>query len=262
MINNVKIIDGVYFIMTDNLRIHIIPVGYDTTRATEPLLSKKADKVYFIRHKEDEESTYYNFIISKIQDKGIEIHQEFVDIWDLFECIQKFREIISQGKGNHFYINLSTGSKITAIAGMLTSMLIQDVEPYYVHIKYAPQKTKEPIMEDVIKSSSKLPVFGINEPPKEHLVVLGLLSEHKDMKKARLIEDLENQGIIEQKDMEKQSFSEHAKHSQLRTILDPMERTWKFIEIEGKGKKSRVKITRQGGFALKMFDEAKISRNM
>ena len=225
------------------------------------MLSKKADKVYFIRHKEDEESTYYNFIISKIQDKGIEMYQEFVDIWDLFECIQKFREIISQNSGNHFYINLSTGSKITAIAGMLTSMPIPDVEPYYVHIKYAPQKTKEPIKEDVIKSSSELPVFGINQPPKEHLAALGLLSEHKDMKKARLIEELENQGIIEQKDMEKQYFSEHAKHSQLRTILDPMERTWKFIEIEGKGKKSRVRITRQGGFALKMFDEARTPHN-
>ena len=54
--------------MTDNLRIHIIPVGYDTTRATEkPLLSKKADRVYFIRHKEDKESVYYNFITSKDQ---------------------------------------------------------------------------------------------------------------------------------------------------------------------------------------------------
>ena len=247
--------------MTDNLRIHIVPVGYDTTRATEPLLSKKADKVYFIRHREDKESDYYDFIISKIKGKGIEVHQEFVDIWNLFECIQKFKEIISHGKGNHFYVNLSTGSKITAIAGMLTSMLVPNVEPYYVHIKYAPQKTKERVREDVIKSSSELPVFGINQPPKEHLAVLGLLSEYKEMKKSRLIEELENQKIIEQKDMEKQSFSEHAKHSQLRTILDPMERTWKFIEIEGKGKRSRVRMTAQGDFARKMFDESKLSQN-
>ena len=247
--------------MTDNLRIHIIPVGYDTTRATEPLLSKKADRVYFIRHKEDKESVYYNFITSKIKDNGIEIHQEFVDIWDLFECIQKFREIISQCRGNHFYINLSTGSKITAIAGMLTSMLMPDVEPYYVHIKYASQKSKEPIKEDVIKASSELPVFGINQPPKEHLVVLGLLSEHEEMKKSKLIEELENQNIIVQKDMEKQSFSEHAKHSQLRTILDPMERIWKFIEIDGKGKRSRVKMTAQGSFALKMFGESELFQN-
>ena len=61
--------------------------------------------------------------------------------------------------------------------------------------------------------------------------------------------------------MEKQSFSEHAKHSQLRTILDPMERTWKFIEIEGKGKRSRVKMTAQGSFALKMFGESELFQN-
>ena len=71
--------------------------------------------------------------------------------------------------------------------------------------------------------------------------------------------------------MEKQSFSEHAKHSQLRTILDPMDDKnashtgpdgrWKFIEIDGKGKRSRVKMTAQGSFALKMFGESELSQN-
>ena len=239
--------------MTDNLRIHIVPIGYDTTRVTEPLVSKKADRAYFIRNRGDAESSYYEYIRKELDGKGIEIREEFVDIWDLFECIQKFKEIISRDQGNHFYVNVSTGSKITAMAGMLTSMLTSGVEPYYVHIVYSPQKIKKEIKVDKVKESSGLPVFGINQPPEEYLAVLGLLDEREGMKKSRLIESLEEQKIIEQRDVSKTEFSEHAKHSQLRAMLDPMERTWKFIEVDGKGKKSRVRRTPQGSFALKMF---------
>ncbi len=244
--------------MTDNLRIHIVPIGYDTTRVTEPLISKKADRAYFIRHSGDEESSYYDYIKRELDGKGIEIREEFVDIWNLFECIQKFKEIVSRDHGNHFYVNVSTGSKITAMAGMLTSMLTSDVEPYYVHIVYSPQKIKKEIKGDTVKKSSELPVFGINQPPEEYLAVLGLLDEQEGMKKSRLIESLEEQRIIEQRDTSKTEFSEHAKHSQLRAMLDPMERVWKFVKIEGKGKKSRVRRTPQGSFALEMFGKTNV----
>ena len=257
-LNNIKIVNILCLIIAKNLRIHIVPVGYDSTRVTEPLLSKKADKVYFIRHVGDKGySRYYDFITSELHDTGIEIHEEFVDIWDLFQCIRKFKEIVNSEKDNHFYVNVSTGSKITAIAGMLTSMLMPHVEPYYVHIEYSSQKIQKKIKKDVVKESNELPVFEINQPPNEYLVTLSLLSKYDYMKKSKLIEELEEKNIIKQKDMNKSFFSEHAKHSQLRAILDPMERNWDFINIEGKGKKSRVKITSQGNFALKIFDESK-----
>lgn len=244
--------------MTDNLRIHIVPIGYDTTRVTEPLISKKADRAYFIRHRGDEESSYYDYIKRELDGKGIEIREEFVDIWNLFECIQKFKEIVRRDRGNHFYVNVSTGSKITAMAGMLTSMLTSDVEPYYVHIVYSPQKIKKEIKGDTVRESSELPVFGINQPPEEYLAVLELLDEQEGMKKSRLIGSLEERRIIEQRDTSKTEFSEHAKHSQLRAMLDPMERVWKFVKIEGKGKKSRVRRTPQGSFALEMFGKTNV----
>ena len=241
--------------MTKNLRIHIVPVGYDTTRITEPLLSKKADKVYFLRHENDTKSSYFDFISSKLEGTGIDIQEKFVNIWDLFQCIGKFKEIVNSEKDNHFYINVSSGSKITAIAGMLTSMLMPNVEPYYVHIEYPSPGIKK-IKEDTIKESVELPVFEINQPPNDFLITLRLLSQHDFMKKSQLIEELENANIIKQKDLDKPFFSEHAKHSQLRALLDPMERTWDFIKIDGKGKRSKVRITSQGNFALKIFSQS------
>lgn len=240
--------------MTENLRIHIVPVGYDTTRITKPLLDKRADKVYFIRHIGDKKSSYFDFIKTKLDGSGIDIEEEFVDIWDLFQCIGKYKEIVNSEKDNHIYVNVSSGSKITAIAGMLTSMLMPKVEPYYVHIEYS-SVTPKKIKEDVVKKSVELPVFEINQPPKEYLTTLRLLSKNGSMKKSQLIEELEIAEIVKQKDLGKPFFSEHAKHSQLRAILDPMEHIWDFIRIDGKGKRSRVKITPQGTFALNMFED-------
>ncbi len=235
-----------------------MPVGYDTTRVTEPLISRKADRVYFIRHEGDKGySRYFEFIKEELADrKDLEIHEEFVHIWDLFECLKKFKEIVRKEKNNHVYVNVSTGSKITAIAGMLTSMLMPNVEPYYVHIEYPSQKTQKKIKKDTVKESNELPVFEINQPQKEFLSVLDILSEHGDMRKSKLIEELENKKIIKQRDKQKPFFTDHAKHSQLRAILDPMERNWDFIEIVGKGKRSKVKITSQGIFALRMFNDS------
>ena len=68
--------------MTEHLRIHIVPVGYDSTRITEPIISQKADRVYFVRHEGDKEhSQYFQFIKKELaKKKDLEIHEEFVNI--------------------------------------------------------------------------------------------------------------------------------------------------------------------------------------
>ena len=242
--------------MVDYLRVHIVPVGHDSTRITEPLVRRKADKVYFIRHVDDEKSSYYDFITEELKNKGIEIHEKFVDIWDLFKCIEKFKEIVNLEKDNHVYVNVSTGSKISAIAGMLTSMLLENVEPYYVHIEYPPQATTK-VKKQVVEKDDELPVFGINQPQKTFLTVLNILSKRDDkMKKSELIEKLVKNGVIKQKDTTKNVFTVHAKHSQLRAILDPMERNWDFVKIKGRGRSSKVEITSQGNFALRIFSNS------
>jgi hypothetical protein len=43
--------------------------------------------------------------------------------WDLFDCLQTYKKIIKEeeekgGKNTHIYINVSTGSKISSVAGL------------------------------------------------------------------------------------------------------------------------------------------------
>lgn len=76
-------------------------------------------------------------------------------------------------------------------------------------------------------------------------------SEYRTL--ARLIEKLEALGIIRLKDENRSVLTEAAKHSQLRTILSPLETEWKYIRIEASGRRSEVIITEQGETALRIF---------
>src|SRR5579864_6987817 len=147
--------------MSGNLRIHIVPVGFEFLRVTEPLIRMQADKVYLVTYQEDDNATkFFAKIKKELSQKyrHIKVEEVFIDIWDLYECIQKFREIILLEKGNHVYINVSTGTKITAIAGMLSCML-WDAVPYYAPVRYPSSQEIEMPTEQVLDPES-LPVYG------------------------------------------------------------------------------------------------------
>lgn len=243
--------------MTACLRVHIVPIGFDSTRVTESLIQKKADKVYFLRFTGDgDESPYYDFIKTELQEKysTIEINEEFIDIWNLFECIETFRKIIlnEHDMGNNVFVNVATGSKITAIAGMLSCML-WDAIPYYAHIEYPTQK-KLKIQKPLITKFDDLPAYAINKPKKNELQILNILENNSStIRKSDLIEELVNLKIIIQKERPEKELKIHAKYSQLHALLNPMEKEWKFINIEHVGKRSQITTTEQGKQALKIF---------
>ncbi len=66
-----------------------------------------------------------------------------MDIWNLFDCLQTYKKIINEeeekgGKSAHIYINVSTGSKVSSIAGTLACMIWKGT-PYYAHIYSGPE---------------------------------------------------------------------------------------------------------------------------
>ena len=240
--------------MPADLRIHIAPVGFEFRRVTEPLIDMRADKVYLVRYREtDIAAGFYAKISGELRSrfKHIQIENVNVDIWDLYECIEEFRRIILDEKGNRVYINVSTGTKITAIAGMLSCMM-WNAHPYYAPVSY----TKEPETDktELVRTPKDLPVYGINKPNPEFMLILQLLRE-KDgpMRKSLLIEKLEEVGIINETDNLGKPFSSPAKHSRLRSLLDPMERDWNLISVKAHGRISEVSIEPQGERALRIF---------
>lgn len=241
--------------MSLNLRIHIVPVGYEFRRVTEPLIDMQADKVYLITHAEDDHvANFFSKIKEELANKYSHIHvcEVFLDVWDLYACIEKFREIISKEKGNHIHVNVSTGTKITAIAGMLSCMMWK-AQPYYAPVSYQ-DRTIIDLPTEQVEKVTIFPTYGIKKPKPVYMQILNLLQQHGDiMRKSKLIEKLEDAHVIREVGDSGKMLTGSAKHSQLRSLLDPMEREWNLISVEASGRRSEVHITQQGKTALKIF---------
>lgn len=242
--------------MRSNLRIHIAPVGFHVNRITEPIIQERADKVYLVTHHSHDRAAKYMEKIIKVlrKEKLISIEKVTTDIWDLFECLKCYRAIMQkEGETVQIYVNVSTGSKIVSIAGTLACMIWKGT-PYYTHVDYDNTK-KDPsdgLPDESIVSTTQLPVYSIDKPRTESLLILRALSNIKGgkMKKRMLIEYLENRGVIDSE------LSAAAKHSKLKVLLAPMtvgSLDNPLVEVEYKGRQSNIILTSQGENTLKIF---------
>jgi hypothetical protein len=254
------------------LRIHIVPVGFQVKRITEPLIRERADKVYLVTHFSNDKATPYLEKVLKILHKEktyLQILTRRTNIWDFFECLKTYRQIIREeeqqssgqkerdGHGTHIYINVSSGSRVTAIAGMIACMIWKGT-PYYAHIDYENSK-KDPadgLPDEKVDAIDELPVYSLNKPKSESLTLLQILSEAGSggkMKKSKLIERLEEANLVDK------NLSSAAKHSRLKALLHPITIGGgidnPLVEVEYGGRQSNVKITSQGESTLKIFGE-------
>ena len=148
-----------------------------SSRITEPLIRERADKVYLITHLQDDKAAPYLEKIFKVlrKEKFLTIEKRTTNIWDLFECLKTYKKIITEEQGAHIYINVSTGSKVSSIAGTLACMIWKGI-PYYAHIDYNNKKDPDDGLPDEnITSLAQLPVYSINKPKPESLFVLKIL---------------------------------------------------------------------------------------
>ena len=130
--------------------------------------------------------------------------------------------------------------------------------PYYARIEYNDKKDPEDDLpdEDVV-AIDEIPVYSINKPRPESLVILKLLSNikgaQKMMKKNKLLEQLEEIGLVDK------NQSGAAKHSRLKGLLNPISIAGgldsPLVEVEYKGRQSNVILTTQGESTLKIFKE-------
>ncbi|MGC8516186.1 MAG: DUF6293 family protein [Thermoplasmata archaeon] len=247
--------------MLNNLRVHISPVGFQSLRITEPLIKMQADKVYLVTYRDhDDANFYFEKVKSELKNKykhiGLEII--YLDLWDLNTCIEAFREIFVKEKGNHVYFNVSTGTKITAIAGTISCMLWGGI-PYYVPISYKDMAMRNQDATEITEEPQILPVQEIRKPRGLFLKVLEILeSAGGIMKKKQLIKKLEELDVIKPRDENRKGLTPSAEHSQLKAILDPMEKDWHYVKVDSRGRRSEVMILEQGKSALKIFGPSEL----
>jgi uncharacterized protein DUF6293 len=236
--------------MKNPLRVHICPVGFEVLRIVEPLIRMRADKAYLLSYHDEMGLSYATKVkhALKRKDKSIEIVENSIELWDLFKCIACFKQIIQQEKGNLVYINVSTGTKVTAIAGTIVSMLM-DTIPYYARVDYDQRPPRD---MHTIGDAFVIPVYRILSPKNDAVHILELLSQSREpMSKKDLIEKLQRVEVI--KSASGSTLSPSAAHNQLRTLLAPLEKEWKFVNVMSRGRASLVELTEDGKRALEVF---------
>jgi hypothetical protein len=125
--------------------------------------------------------------------------------------------------------------------------------PYYAKIDYNNKNPHDDIPDDNVTSLVDLPVYSINKPKPESLLILKILSGVKDgkLKKNKLIEQLEVLGLIDKQ------LSIATKHSRLKGLLNPISISGgsdnPLVEVEYRGRQNNVILTTQGESTLRIF---------
>ena len=239
--------------MESQLRVHVATVDHHIERITEPMIRLRADKAYIVTYGEKDAAVEFLKKTKNILKKHrIPFKVIFVDIWNLMACLEKFRDLIIQEKGNQIFFNVSTGTKISSISAMLSCM-IWNCQPYYAKPDYSEIKIPREITVEEIKEIVSMPIYKMITPKSEYLQILTILQQNKGkIKKRYLIEELKTLQIINP--VGKQSLSKPAEHGQLKTILDPMIKM-EYVNVETIGRNSIVTITPQGQNTLKIFGQ-------
>lgn len=107
---------------------------------------RRIEKIYLVFSSKES----YGGLIASLEYYNIKVNPIPVNNDDIFCYLEKYREIFNAEQGNDIFVNLSTGNKIAAIAGMMACMLWKGI-PYYVRLK--PKVVLRTFMNELLPQS-------------------------------------------------------------------------------------------------------------
>ena len=233
-------------------RVHIAPLGFEIDRIILPLKQTKADKLWILAHdnrSEDLSAPYLEKIKKECKKLGVDVKVGYSNRLSLFKTIKLIKDIISQEKGNYIYVNVASGSKIQAIACMMACMVLKEcdnLQPFYAEPEsYAAFEGKQQSFG--LKDTISLPIYEIQTPKPKLLAALKIIAEQPKQKitKKEMAIIAEKQNIITV-NAEDENHSQARYASLDKNIIAPLEKEWKFIEVEKIGRNRWIKITQEG----------------
>jgi len=234
-----------------NLRVHIAPVGFEIDRIVLPAKEMKADKIWLLVHdkpNEDKATPFVEKIQKQLKKANIKVVKEYHDRLDLFQIIKTVKKIIETEKENNVYVNLASGSKIQAIACMMTCMMynkLKNVVPFYAEAKDYLGFSGEQLSTG-IKNITEVPTYEIKTPEQRHIDALRIIKENDGkITKKEMAELADSNGLISV-NAEKENYTQARFASLDQNILQPLLERWNFIEIEKIGRNRWIKITQEG----------------
>lgn len=247
------------------LRVHVAPVGFYLDRVWEVPLRNSADRLWLIV---EEGSTSneapYRAAIRRHIGRRIEVREEPTKVWVLDDLLRSYGKILrlELDQGNEVWVNISTGSKLGAIAGALAAMS-HGVHAYYVvardhKIALGRRGSTNPVpLSSGVSGVIPLPDYRLDRPAPEAIQVLRAIREatgsrggevkKRDLVKRLLHEGWENE--IETKNGDKTQ----AGLMRLNRILEGLEKPPKKVEQTGRTRRRRISLTDEGWLLLTLM---------
>ncbi len=207
----------------------------------------------------------FTLIKNKLEENKIEVVQKGINIHDYIDVIQNISKVIKGERdndpGTEIFINLSVGTKITAIAAM-DACRFWDCIPYYV----VPERyisEKEVTRDTIALSSGEMeifepPSFKLNKPQPILIDALKIIEEkgtgiHKKEFRKKLLarKMLKIQKKYDNpRDPKKLSAEYMAMNQQ---FIFPLRDNWNYIEVSDEKRNQKITLTDTGVEALQIF---------
>lgn len=233
------------------LRVHLAPVGSEVLRVVEPMKALHADVALLMTLSRTDRSRFITEKIKSDLEKN-HIHAQVIEcnILDTSEVVNEVGSIVSSSPGHEYFFNVSTGARTASIGGVIAGMFWR-VRPYYVAVN----DQAKPVHGEGDFPTSGLPQFipTFEIPPLDKTAIAALeymAGKNEPISKRMLMDYLKDKGIVGPR--QKEEVSEQALYGQLDSILRKLD-TWGFVDLIGRGKLMRIKVTDRGVEGRKMF---------
>ncbi|MDJ1431412.1 DUF6293 family protein [Halostagnicola sp. A-GB9-2] len=156
-------------------RVHVVPIGFEYARLKEPIIRWNADIVVPVEYPgSDHEIAFIQAFLEELAENDrLEVDRRTCDIFDLYDTLGTISKAITDYSEQEVFVNLSGGSKITAVAGMIACMAT-GARPIYARPSYEPEAEKFPDepLHDEVDEIFELPQYPIDRPSDVHLAFL------------------------------------------------------------------------------------------
>lgn len=244
-------------------RVHVAPQGFERDRIVEPARRLKADSLVLLNWGGGAQPDFFENVIEDLEESGIDTDVRSCEIYDMYEVIRVVTTVVQEHKDDQVYVNISTGTKISAIGGMIACM-VTDAVPYYVRPESHGDSTDAdptPVSHGV-EEIVELPAYPIDGPDHQHVWILEYLYRHGPCSKKALIQAGKGDGkelAIGDTEFplpflaDSKADSRKSEYRLLDSrILEPLSEKG-FIELEEVGRRTDVDLTPEGENVVTAF---------
>ncbi|WP_436931941.1 HFX_2341 family transcriptional regulator domain-containing protein [Halosimplex halobium] len=231
-------------------RVHLIPVGYENDRIVLPAVELRADRVVLLRYEDEtDHPSYVETVRGRLDDEGIDHETVSCNIFDFYDSIGTVAELATRFSDHEVYVNLASGSKVTAIGGMIACMAT-GATPYYVRAQRYAAETDGDVAEG-IREITELPTYPMQSPEPQHVAVMDHLDREDGARKRDLIDFGKNEGLpfIAERDAANRKSEYRLLDSH---VLGPLADNG-YVALEEVGRSTRVSLTESGRNTLRAF---------